>query len=155
MRVAVLSDIHANYHAFKACYDDAVRDGVDSFIFLGDYISDLAEPQKTMDLVYEIQANYPTICLRGNRERYMLDCEKGSSFHRGSKSGSLRLYVKASRKRQGIGTRLLHTVELYLQKQGKTAAHVHLGGKEYFESHSFYPKHGYTEYAPNMMKKEL
>ena len=66
-----------------------------------------------------------------------------------------RLYIKAARKRQGIGTRLLHTVELHLREQGKTAAHVHLGGKEYFESHSFYPKHGYKEYAPNRMKKDL
>lgn len=66
-----------------------------------------------------------------------------------------RLYVKAARKRQGIGTRLLHTVERHLQEQGKTAAYVHLGGKEYFESRSFYPKHGYKEYAPSMMKKEL
>ena len=66
-----------------------------------------------------------------------------------------RLYIKAARKRQGIGTRLLHTVELHLREQGKTAAHVHLGGKEYFESRSFYPKHGYREYAPSMMKKEL
>ena len=66
-----------------------------------------------------------------------------------------RLYVKAARKRQGIGTRLLHTAERHLRKQGKTAAHVHLGGKEYFESRSFYPKHGYREYAPRMMKKGL
>ena len=66
-----------------------------------------------------------------------------------------RLYIKAARKRQGIGTRLLHTVELHLRERGKTAAHVHLGGKEYFESRSFYPKHGYREYAPSMMKKEL
>lgn len=66
-----------------------------------------------------------------------------------------RLYIKAARKRQGIGTRLLHTVELHLRENGKTAAHVHLGGKEYFESRSFYPKHGYQEYAPSMMKKEL
>ena len=66
-----------------------------------------------------------------------------------------RFYIKSARKRQGIGTRLLHTVELHLREQGKTAAHVHLGGKEYFESRSFYPKHGYKEYAPSMMKKEL
>ena len=66
-----------------------------------------------------------------------------------------RLYIKATRKHQGIGTCLLHTVEMHLQEQGKTAAHVHLGGKEYFESHSFYPKHGYKEYAPSMLKKEL
>lgn len=66
-----------------------------------------------------------------------------------------RLYIKAAKKRQGIGTRLLHTVEQHLREQGKTVAHVHLGGKEYFESYSFYPKHGYVEYAPSMMKKEL
>lgn len=88
--IAVLSDIHSNYHAFKACYDDAATKGVDSFIFLGDYISDLAEPERTMDLVYEIRSHYPTVCLRGNRERYMLEHEQGMmSFVPGSKSGSL------------------------------------------------------------------
>lgn len=90
MTVAVLSDIHSNYYAFQACYEDAVKCGAESFIFLGDYVSDLSEPQRTMDLVYEIQSKYPTVCLRGNREGYMLDCESGrSSFTRGSKSGSL------------------------------------------------------------------
>ena len=90
MKVAVLSDIHSNYHAFLACYEDAVSAGAESFVFLGDYISDLAEPRKTMDLVYEIQLKYPAVCLRGNRERYMLDQESGTGdFRRGSKSGSL------------------------------------------------------------------
>ena len=90
MMVALLSDIHSNYYAFKACYEDAIKCGAEMFIFLGDYVSDLSEPQRTMDLVYEIQSKYPTICLRGNREGYMLDCESGrSSFIRGSKSGSL------------------------------------------------------------------
>lgn len=88
--VAVFSDIHSNYHAFRACFEDAVRLGADSFIFLGDYVSDLASPRQTMDLVYEIQAEYPTVCLRGNRERYMLDRAKGTAaFFRGSKTGSL------------------------------------------------------------------
>ena len=90
MRVAVLSDIHSNYHAFRACYEDALKCGAESFVFLGDYVSDLAEPQKALDLVYEIQSKYPTVCLLGNRERYMLECEEGvSTFTRGSKSGSL------------------------------------------------------------------
>ena len=56
MRVAVLSDIHSNYYAFKACYEDAIKCGAEMFIFLGDYVSDLSEPQRTMDLVYEIQS---------------------------------------------------------------------------------------------------
>ena len=66
-----------------------------------------------------------------------------------------RLYVKADWKRKGIGTALLATAENHLRQQGKAVVHVHLGGKEYFESRSFYPKHGYTEYKPDWMKKEL
>lgn len=89
-KVALMSDIHSNYHAFKACVEDALRCDVDSFLFLGDYVSDLAEPARTMDLVYEIQSRYPTVCLRGNREGYMLDRERGDTrFEQGSKSGSL------------------------------------------------------------------
>lgn len=88
--VAVFSDIHSNFHAFRACYEDAVNQGVAGFIFLGDYVSDLAEPEKTMDLLYEICAKYPTACLLGNRERYMLECKNGTfAFVPGSKSGSL------------------------------------------------------------------
>ena len=90
MRVAVLSDIHSNYHALRACYEDAVRCGAEGFVFLGDYISDLAQPQRTMDLIYEIQTSYLTVCLRGNREGYMLEYDRGlNQFVRGSKSGSL------------------------------------------------------------------
>ena len=85
-----MSDIHGNFHAFQACFDDAVRQGAEGFLFLGDYVSDLAEPERTMDLLYEIQAAYPTICLSGNRERYMLERERGeTSFVPGSRSGSL------------------------------------------------------------------
>ena len=100
MTVALLSDIHSNYYAFKACYEDAVKCGAKMFIFLGDYVSDLSEPQRTMDLVYEIGSKYPAICLRGNREGYMLDCESGkSSFTRGSKSGSLLFTYEHLRKK--------------------------------------------------------
>lgn len=65
-----------------------------------------------------------------------------------------RLYVKAGRKRQGIGTRLLETAEDFLRGQGVKTVHVHLGA-DYFESHRFYPKHGYREYAPLYMSKDL
>lgn len=89
-KAAVFSDIHSNYHAFRACYSDAVSRGADCFIFLGDYVSDLADPRKTLDLVYEIQSQYPAVCLRGNRERYMLECKNEvTSLCPGSKTGSL------------------------------------------------------------------
>lgn len=89
-RVAVLSDIHSNYHAFKACVADARRRGADSFVFLGDYISDLSGARETLDLVYALRDQYPTVCLRGNRERYMLEHRAGKSrFCPGSRTGSL------------------------------------------------------------------
>ena len=116
MKVAVLSDIHSNYYAFKACYEDAIKCGAGMFIFLGDYVSDLSEPQRTMDLVYEIRSKYPTVCLRGNREGYMLDCEDGrSNFTRGSKSGSLLFTYEHLRKKDLEfirGLKIADTIEI-------------------------------------------
>lgn len=99
-RVALLSDIHGNYPAFWACYSDALARGAESFVFLGDYISDLAEPDKVLDLVYEIREHFPTVCLRGNRERYMLECLAGrTEFLPGSKTGSLLYTFQRLRKK--------------------------------------------------------
>ena len=68
-----------------------------------------------------------------------------------------RLFVKASEKHKGIGTALLHTAEDELRRQGVTASLVHLGEpkEQWFESYAFYPKHGYWEYKPGYMRKEL
>ena len=67
-----------------------------------------------------------------------------------------RLFVKCSMKHRGIGTALLKTAEEHLKSIGKKAVVVHLGNKEqFFESWQFYPKHGYAEYEPNYMRKEL
>ncbi|MGN0570767.1 MAG: GNAT family N-acetyltransferase [Candidatus Fimenecus sp.] len=67
-----------------------------------------------------------------------------------------RLYVKCNLKHQGIGTALLKTAEEYIKAQGKKTIYVHLGDREqWYESHNFYPKHGYIEYKENYMKKEI
>ena len=68
-----------------------------------------------------------------------------------------RLYVKAAEKHKGIGTALLQTAENALRNQGISVALVHLGApkKQWLESYAFYPKHGYREYAPRYMRKEL
>lgn len=85
----------------------------------------------------------------------VIGCIGYRSIHHTTEVRLHRLYVKAARKRQGIGTCLLQTAEQYLRDCGKTAAYVHLGGKEYFASRCFYPKHGYRECGTDMMKKEL
>lgn len=67
-----------------------------------------------------------------------------------------RLFVKCNLKRNGIGNALLKTAEDYIKSHGKKTIYLNLGiGDEWFESRAFYSKHGYTEYEPNKMKKEL
>lgn len=68
-----------------------------------------------------------------------------------------RLYVKASEKRSGIGTALLQAAEEEMRSKGIVISLVHLGEpkEQWFESYSFYPKHGYHEFKPRYMRKEL
>lgn len=73
MKIAVLSDIHSNYPAFAACVDYALEKEINNFLFLGDYVSDCAYPQKTMNLLYELKKKYCCWFIRGNREEYLLN----------------------------------------------------------------------------------
>ena len=68
-----------------------------------------------------------------------------------------RLFVKPGMKRRGIGGALLNAAESAMRDRGIRVARVHLGEPRavWFESYAFYPKHGYEEYAPRYMKKEL
>ena len=68
-----------------------------------------------------------------------------------------RFYVKAAVKRKGIGTVLLRTAEQEMRRKGITVSKVHLGAprEQWAASYAFYPKHGYKEYEPRYMRKEL
>jgi predicted phosphodiesterase len=81
MDIAVLSDIHANYEAFRSCVEECTHRGISAFYFLGDYLGDHAYPEKTMDLIYQIRDNYHTEFIRGNKEDYWLNrARNGSGF---------------------------------------------------------------------------
>ena len=56
MKIAVMADIHSNIEAFKTCYEEAEKQGVTEYIFLGDYLGDMANPQETLCLLHEIQS---------------------------------------------------------------------------------------------------
>ena len=64
------------------------------------------------------------------------------------------LYIKYDLKRHGIGSKLLEIAETSAKERGYKEIHVHLG-KDYLESHIFYPKHGYKQYKDLYLKKEL
>ena len=89
-RVAVLSDIHSNVWALEACLEDAKKQGADCFVFLGDYVSGLSGAAQTLDVIEQLRKQYPTCCIRGNRERYMLEQQSGQKVCvPGSDSGTM------------------------------------------------------------------
>ena len=75
-KIAVLSDIHGNYIALKRCVDYALDKGINTFVFLGDYVGDLAFPQKTMTMLYELAERYECYFIKGNKEGYWLHYRK-------------------------------------------------------------------------------
>jgi len=77
MKIAVLSDIHGNHIALKKCIEEIKKQDIKKIIFLGDYIGELAYPQKTMKMLQEIMQEYECVCVRGNKENYWLEQKIG------------------------------------------------------------------------------
>lgn len=73
MDIAVLADIHGNYIALRKCIDYALSRNISTFIFLGDYVGELAYPEKTMQIIYEMSAKYKCYFIKGNKEDYWID----------------------------------------------------------------------------------
>ena len=68
MKIGIISDIHSNIYAFKACTEYMEKQNCDEYFFLGDYISDTPYTRETMDYLYEFMENHTCYLLRGNRE---------------------------------------------------------------------------------------
>lgn len=92
MDIAVLSDIHGNYIALERCLEYAFLQGISTFFFLGDYIGELAYPERTMKILYNLNDKYNCYFIKGNKEDYWLNYravgEKGWK-DKNSTSGSL------------------------------------------------------------------
>lgn len=56
MRIGILSDIHSNLIAFKACFEYMEAASCDEYMFLGDYISDTPYTRETMDYLYDFSS---------------------------------------------------------------------------------------------------
>lgn len=72
LKIGVISDIHSNIVAFKACVAYMEAEKCDEYILLGDYISDTPYARETLDYLYDFVKNHTCHLLRGNREEYML-----------------------------------------------------------------------------------
>ena len=77
MRTAIMADIHGNHIALEACVENARKRGAEEFLFLGDYLGELAFPEKTIDLLEQIRKEFPCTFIRGNKENYWIGRQKG------------------------------------------------------------------------------
>lgn len=67
MKLALLSDLHANRQATEAVFAHAQAQGFDKLVFLGDYVDYGGDPGWTMDFVRE-QHRLGAIAVRGNHD---------------------------------------------------------------------------------------
>ena len=118
------------------------------------------KPTINNDLL-DIKSNYfdrgDSFWIAVNEDDRVIGCVGYSRIEDSQEAFLHRLYVKASEKHKGIGTKLLYIAENEMRRQGIAVSHVHLGApkEQWFESYSFYPKHGYQEYSPRYMRKDL
>jgi len=68
MRIAVISDIHANVLALEAVYSDIKRQNITTTVFLGDLVMTGPRPNEAFNLLKEIN---PVIWLQGNTDNWL------------------------------------------------------------------------------------
>ena len=97
MKLAVLADIHSNHIALEACLAEAEQCRAEAFLFLGDYLGELAYPGKTLELLEKVRQRYPCAFIRGNKEDYWIDHQNGKhgdwTWTAGSSGSGMLAYV--------------------------------------------------------------
>jgi diadenosine tetraphosphatase ApaH/serine/threonine PP2A family protein phosphatase len=71
MRIALMTDIHGNREAFAACLDHAGQNGIDRYVFLGDYAGYGADPGWVIDTVID-HVSRGAIAILGNHDAAVL-----------------------------------------------------------------------------------
>jgi putative phosphoesterase len=91
MKIAIISDIHANLPAFKKVLKDIEREKCEHVFILGDLIGYYFWPKEVLEIIYRIPNK--TI-IRGNHEDILLKCKKS------------KLYLDKVTKKYGIGFKI-------------------------------------------------
>lgn len=77
MRLAILTDLHANREALSACLEHADAQGVQQFAFLGDLVGYGADPVWVMDTVMRYAQQGAHVLLGNHDEALLLDNKQG------------------------------------------------------------------------------
>ncbi len=76
MRIALMTDIHANREALAACLDHAAHNGIDRYVFLGDFVGYGADPGWVIDTVMT-QVEGGALAILGNHDAAALTDSAG------------------------------------------------------------------------------
>ena len=82
MKVAIISDIHGNRHAFEAVLADLADASVEEVWCLGDLVGYGAEP----DACVELARDNTDLCLAGNHDLAVIGAIPLDDFSRGARS---------------------------------------------------------------------
>ena len=77
MKIAILSDIHANNIALEAVLEDTRHCCIDKLIFAGDYIGDGPQPNEVLTNLRKID----TFIIKGNKKQRILNYHKGKHLN--------------------------------------------------------------------------
>ena len=77
MRIAVISDVHANLEALKAVMQDIERSNIERVFFLGDAVGYGADPDRCIKLVHDLCE----IKLLGNHDYVAMGLESAEDFN--------------------------------------------------------------------------
>jgi diadenosine tetraphosphatase ApaH/serine/threonine PP2A family protein phosphatase len=80
MRVAIVSDVHGNRHAFEAVLEQIAERGCDEIWCLGDLVGYGADPDACVDLA----RRHTTVCLAGNHDLVVRGSIPLEEFSRGA-----------------------------------------------------------------------
>jgi diadenosine tetraphosphatase ApaH/serine/threonine PP2A family protein phosphatase len=98
MKLALLSDVHGNLHAFDACMAHAQSEGADKFAVLGDLVGYGAFPAQVVDRCQEMYFA-GNVVLRGNHEEML----KALHTREDSSSSHTNANNKASAQKNTLG----------------------------------------------------
>lgn len=79
MKLALLSDIHANLQAMQACLEHAKKQGASQFALLGDMVGYGGDPAPVMDRIMQL-AQDGAVVLKGNHDAMALNPPIQSDF---------------------------------------------------------------------------
>lgn len=76
MKIAVISDIHSNLEALTACCQQAMEQGAEKFVCLGDIVGYGPDPVAVLDMLHGLPG---FTCVLGNHDEYMFNSIEVSS----------------------------------------------------------------------------